>query len=953
MSLDVQDGSFDEALYERILRELIEGSEVGEAPPRSALLRQHPGHDREIERAFEACRRYRQLEQALGVDASLPSGSRLGAFEVESVIGRGGMGMVYRARQTELGGRAVALKVLPRGSGHERRRFRREARALAGLHHPNLAEVYGSGEQDRWSYFAMQLVEGPTLRDVLEDAAADPGRREESRKQIVGWITDVASALAAVHEQGLVHRDVKPSNIVIEARSGRAVLVDFGLVRPVDPVTETMTGGSPATRAYAPPEQLLGEEVVPASDVFSLGVTLHDLMVGRLPADRLQASLGLEPLRDLDPSVDADLAGVVAQAVDPNRRWRYRDARALHADLTAWQRGGPVSARRSPLVERARRWILRHPRHLVGSMVAVVGLGVLALAWSGIAGIVGGACSAEEALEQGDVGALRDALQRVPALLDPLMFAGEVRESAAAIRRAESEDPLGGVLSALDARDLESAILRAATHLRRSANREAVLEPLVADFLVRQIDDAAEALTSARDWRRDRILFDWAIPLTARMVCEIDRETEATPHAPWRSDLRRAFLRVLSRLQERTENELLSARHYCLTALAGCGEPRDLPTLQRLALDAEDEEFRLGLYVAERIARRAHQQGDLREVSTGWLRSIWEGEEGRPGYGSYALSWFGDVGTATFEQALLEFHFALTLAARAAGLADTLTPELLELELGENPVLQCRLIAAAGDGRTRECMERLDLEHPDTWKALGESAAYAGDPLLADLFRARMPSAEAVADFDRGLEEGRLARRGFKSPDAALDRETLLGSPDEPVRERGAFRVRAEFETPSRLAHRWGRGLETEPVAFWTFGHDPNRSASAEDPIWTGGLQEPDFLTLKWFGASRVELRFRLDRRPVQHRLVLRHQLAKRDFFPLEGQVFLDLSANGHSLGTTRCVRREGEETVINLPEAFLLHGDNEIVVRLNPTTTTTYRLWQAYIERTEEDGGR
>ena len=207
-----------------------------------------------------------ELRQGCRRRTDLAVGTRLGDFEILEPLNHGGMGEVYRARQLSLGSREVTLEVLSRElrSSAARRCFQREALLLAGLHHPGLSEVFGFGEaQSEW-FLAMRLAEGIDLRTLRQEWRRAGVRIRDHRERIVAWGEQVAEALAYVHAAGLVHRDVKPSNIVIEGvrgageeHRGRAVLVDFGLVRPVDSQTLTLKSGSPATLEYAPPEQIL------------------------------------------------------------------------------------------------------------------------------------------------------------------------------------------------------------------------------------------------------------------------------------------------------------------------------------------------------------------------------------------------------------------------------------------------------------------------------------------------------------------------------------------------------------------------------------------------------------------------------------------------------------------------------------------------------------------------
>jgi serine/threonine-protein kinase len=263
-----------DATHDALLDEVLDSWQRGREPDPLELAARHHLPAADIERAILAAARYRRATQSLRPDppCSLRPGERLKDFEIVRFIGRGGMGEVYRARQLSLGGREVALKVLPVLLQTEagRTRFRRECELLSNLHHPSLAEVHGFGEERGLSFFAMRLIDGRDLRSVLESlrTSRTAPRGLERQRRIVRWIAEVAEGLAVVHEARLVHRDVKPSNVIVsygargeDLPTGRAVLVDFGLVRAVEIDTASRTEGSPATLDYASPEQLMSAEV--------------------------------------------------------------------------------------------------------------------------------------------------------------------------------------------------------------------------------------------------------------------------------------------------------------------------------------------------------------------------------------------------------------------------------------------------------------------------------------------------------------------------------------------------------------------------------------------------------------------------------------------------------------------------------------------------------------------
>ncbi len=354
--------------------------------------------------------------------------ARLGDYRLLREVGRGGMGLVYEAVQESLG-RHVALKVLPpavarRGSFLER--FRREARAAARLHHTNIVPVYGVGQEGGISYYAMQFIPGQGLDAVLKDvrrlrgSAAEPagaapasgstgsvavarslltddfppgpqtpsgttalaspppaptenpsslGSQPEARyyRAVARLGLQAAEALAYAHAQGVLHRDVKPSNLLLDAR-GNLWVTDFGLAKAEDSEDLTNTGDIVGTLRYMAPERFEGKADA-RSDVYALGVTLYELLTLRLPfaaADRAgligQINRGVPvPPRQLAPLLPRDLETVVSKAMAREPSARYAGAAALADDLRCFLENRPVKARRASAAERLRRWCRRNP----------------------------------------------------------------------------------------------------------------------------------------------------------------------------------------------------------------------------------------------------------------------------------------------------------------------------------------------------------------------------------------------------------------------------------------------------------------------------------------------------------------------------------------------------------------------------------------------------------------
>ncbi|MCB9762010.1 MAG: protein kinase [Alphaproteobacteria bacterium] len=307
---------------------------------------------------------------------------RLGRYALRGQIGRGGMGLVYRAWDPELG-REVALKLLFSGQVSDRaqkRRFLREARAVARLRHPHIVEVYDIGEHQGNVFYAMRLIEGENLAQRLMRGPLT--EREATRLAL-----QLARALAHAHAHGLVHRDVKPSNVLLDG--GDAVLVDFGLVKDHDEsVVLTQDGRAMGTPAYMSPEQARGElsAIGPASDQYGLGAVLYEALSGEppfrgaTPLEVMRQSAATEPAPLERSGVDPGLARITRRAMAKAPRDRFADLGELADALERWQEGGEAVSSTSDLTLRMRGVVRRHRSPLL--LVALV-LGVTAFALGG------------------------------------------------------------------------------------------------------------------------------------------------------------------------------------------------------------------------------------------------------------------------------------------------------------------------------------------------------------------------------------------------------------------------------------------------------------------------------------------------------------------------------------------------------------------------------------------
>ena len=312
-------------------------------------------------------------------------------YEILGELGRGAMGVVYKAQQIGLR-RTVALKMILAGEhagAMQLARFEAEARAIAQIHHPNIVQIYEIGEHAGLPYFSLEFCPGGALDRKLNHEPLPPRRAAELGEQL-------ARAVAAAHAAGVIHRDLKPANILLDA-AGVPKVTDFGLARELDEADgHTRTGSVLGTPAYMAPEQAMGnmKAVGPAADQYSLGATLYDLLTGRPPfrgssvMDTLEQVRTREPVppAQLSPSCPRDLETICLKALQKEPAKRYPSCEALADDLRAFLDGRPIAARPVGQVEKAWRWARRNPR--VAGLAAAVAVLLVALAVGGMSAAV-------------------------------------------------------------------------------------------------------------------------------------------------------------------------------------------------------------------------------------------------------------------------------------------------------------------------------------------------------------------------------------------------------------------------------------------------------------------------------------------------------------------------------------------------------------------------------------
>ena len=291
------------------------------------------------------------------MDIEQLAGTKLGNYEIESLLGRGGMGVVYKARQLSLD-RPVALKILPPTLSSDSsfvKRFKREARAVAKLSHSNIVQIFDIAQEDDLHFFSMDYIDGQTLDEVLKER----GRLDSD--EAVRIITQAACGVEHAHEIGILHRDIKPSNMILDKR-GNVKVMDFGLARMTGEGSRlTQSGTLMGTLDYMSPEQCRGEELDERTDIYSLGVVLYEMLTGKALFDApneaalIHKIISEEPAeaQSVNPGISSDLSAIVSRAMAKNRDERYTSISELLEDIRGLDKLTPPLAtveKRSPSI---------------------------------------------------------------------------------------------------------------------------------------------------------------------------------------------------------------------------------------------------------------------------------------------------------------------------------------------------------------------------------------------------------------------------------------------------------------------------------------------------------------------------------------------------------------------------------------------------------------------------
>jgi tetratricopeptide (TPR) repeat protein len=432
----------------------------GEDLPAAELCRDCPELAPELERRLRALRQVNRLARRLDSKActaptlgsdepapvQIPAGVAVPGYDVVGVLGRGGMGVVYQARQKGLN-RLVALKMILAGahaSVAQLARFRAEAEAVASLQHPNIVQVYEIGEQDGRSYFSLEYVDGGSLAQKLNGSPQQP-------RYAAALVQALARAVHYAHERGIVHRDLKPANVLLTSQ-GTPKVTDFGLARRLDEDSQTRTGDVMGTPSYMAPEQAAGKvhEIGPPADIYALGALLYEALTGRPPfrgatlLETLEQVRGTEPVppRRLQPSVPRDLETICLKCLEKEPKKRYPSADALANDLRRFLAGEPIQARPATAWERGWKWARRRPAiaALSAALVLVFVVGFLGITWKWLEAERLGAAESEQRrkAEAAQQAADRNAANERTARLRAEKAETEAREQEKQARSAEA-----------------------------------------------------------------------------------------------------------------------------------------------------------------------------------------------------------------------------------------------------------------------------------------------------------------------------------------------------------------------------------------------------------------------------------------------------------------------------------------------------------------------------------
>jgi tRNA A-37 threonylcarbamoyl transferase component Bud32 len=435
-----------------------------------------------------------------------------GRYSVVAILGRGGMGVVYKARDIELN-RLVALKMILTGrhaSDEEKHRFRLEANAAAALQHPNIVQIFNVGVDEDKPWIALEFVEGQSLHARISGKPWDC-------REAAQLIETLALAMDHAHTQGIIHRDLKPANVLLTA-AGVPKITDFGLAKRVDQAggDDGHTGANEilGTPSYMAPEQALGKnsEVGPLADVYALGVMLYELTVGRVP---FRGETALETIQlvqtqeaEVPPaSVPLDLRTICLKCLEKHARNRYSSARELAEELRRFLEDRPILARPVPWWERTRKWASRRPA--AAALLAVSILGpflLLTVSCVFIGFLLSALKKTDDALKTADRESKAKEVQRIEAEKQTRLAEQRARQASEAEMKTK-EEKKAAELAFFQAQKAVEALLQGASN--RGSRQDSGALP-IRNEMVRQALSVVKNLTGARPTKDSRAQFAWA-----------------------------------------------------------------------------------------------------------------------------------------------------------------------------------------------------------------------------------------------------------------------------------------------------------------------------------------------------------------------------------------------------------------------------------------------------------
>ncbi len=422
--------SGDRDPLDRVAEEYVDRCRRGEAPSIAEYEARFPDQVEKVRKLLSAVATMEQLRRGSRQARFMPE--RIGEFRVLRELGRGGMGVVYEAVQESLW-RHVAVKAIHHSQLDSKRlqRFQREAQAVAQLHHTNIVPIFGVGEHDGVPYYAMQYIKGRGLDAVLDSwRKGNAPANAEHWRAAARYAMQAAGALGYAHEQGVFHRDIKPSNLLIDEQDA-VWITDFGLAKMVGHEELTASGDVIGTLRYLAPESLRGISEG-RSDVYSLGLTLYELLTlsppyGDLsPSELLHKVSDGQPVRprNLDPAIPRDLETIVLKATARDLKDRYLTAQALASDLECFLHDRPIQARRATLFERAWRWSRRNRG--IAALAALFLASLIMMAVVGWTGYLFSSLAFQEAKSERDESNRRvQVMHRMIREVSAILFADE------------------------------------------------------------------------------------------------------------------------------------------------------------------------------------------------------------------------------------------------------------------------------------------------------------------------------------------------------------------------------------------------------------------------------------------------------------------------------------------------------------------------------------------------